>query len=259
MSAIYAIGDIHGHYEKLVKLLCGAGLINEQVKWSGSSKTLCFMGDFVDRGPDGVGTVELVMRLQSEAAEVGGRVLAVMGNHDLYIPMVQQYPDAVTEQGFAFRSVWLRNGGLISDLEDFTTEQIHWLANLPVMLLVGDKLIIHADSLLYTNYGKTVDEVNQAVATLFAESDLPGIGQLMKRFATREAFLDSEQGVRIAADFLATYGGSQIIHGHTPITTITGQPSSEITEPLVYANGLCVNIDGGMYMGGSGFVHIIRS
>jgi hypothetical protein len=27
----------------------------------------------------------------------------------------------------------------------------------------------------------------------------------------------------------------------------------EVTEPLVYADGLCVNIDSGMYLGGPGF------
>jgi len=259
MSAIYAIGDIHGHYDKLVKLLHRAGLVDEQAKWSGKDSILCFMGDFVDRGPDGIGVVELVMRLQVEAAEVGGRVLAVLGNHDLYIPMVYRYPDTLTEYGFTFRAVWLRNGGFASEMEKFSSEQIEWLANLPAMLLVDDNLIIHADSLLYTNYGRTVEEVNHAITALFSESDLSEMGHLMKRFATREAFLDSEHGVRIAADFLSTYGGTQIVHGHTPITTITGQPPGEITAPYVYADGLCINLDGGMYMGSPGFIHLIKS
>jgi hypothetical protein len=43
-----------------------------------------------------------------------------------------------------------------------------------------------------------------------------------------------------------------LIHGHTPINKITGEPA---TEALVYAGGLCVNVDGGLYRGGEGFVY----
>jgi len=34
-----------------------------------------------------------------------------------------------------------------------------------------------------------------------------------------------------------------------------GRPDDQVTEPLVYAGGLCVNVDGGMYRGGPGFVY----
>ncbi len=54
---------------------------------------------------------------------------------------------------------------------------------------------------------------------------------------------------------LATYGGGQIIHGHTPIMYMTKQPPDEIDAALVYNAGLCVNVDGGLYAGGPGFVY----
>ena len=35
----------------------------------------------------------------------------------------------------------------------------------------------------------------------------------------------------------------------------TGQPPEDVREPLVYSRGRCVNVDGGMYLGGPGFVY----
>ena len=57
-----------------------------------------------------------------------------------------------------------------------------------------------------------------------------------------------------ARAFLARYGGRQLIHGHTPIDKMTGQPPETVRAAYVYADGLCVNLDSGMYRGGPGFL-----
>ena len=62
-------------------------------------------------------------------------------------------------------------------------------------------------------------------------------------------------GTAQAEAFLARFGGEQIVHGHTPITKITGQPPEAVREPLFYADGLCIDVDPGMYLGGPGFVY----
>ena len=67
----YVIGDIHGHLTKLITLLLDAQLINSAHTWMGGKAILWFIGDLVDRGPDGIGVLGLVMRLQEEAALVG--------------------------------------------------------------------------------------------------------------------------------------------------------------------------------------------
>jgi len=40
---------------------------------------------------------------------------------------------------------------------------------------------------------------------------------------------------------------------------ITRKRAVEVTSPLIYAQGLCVNVDGGMYLGGSGFIFEVRT
>jgi hypothetical protein len=39
---------------------------------------------------------------------------------------------------------------------------------------------------------------------------------------------------------------------------VTGRPPEEITGSLIYAGGLAVNVDGGMCLGGPGFIHRLR-
>ena len=62
---VYIVGDIHGQYEQLVGLLRGVGLVDERLDWAGGAALLWFIGDFFDRGPCGVASVDLVMRRQS--------------------------------------------------------------------------------------------------------------------------------------------------------------------------------------------------
>ena len=65
--ATYLIGDLHGQYSEFERLLIGAGLCNENLKWSGGTDHLWLMCDFFDRGASGIKCIELTMRLQQEA------------------------------------------------------------------------------------------------------------------------------------------------------------------------------------------------
>src|SRR5260370_32987021 len=83
--SIYIIGDVHGQLKKLVKLLQDAHLIDAEYVWKAGTATLWFMGDFVDRGPDSIAVLDLVMRLQREAAASGGTVASLLGNHEMLL------------------------------------------------------------------------------------------------------------------------------------------------------------------------------
>src|SRR2546428_8235051 len=82
---IYIIGDVHGQLKKLVKLLQDAQLVDAELSWRAGTATLWFMGDFVDRGPDSIAVLALVMRLQTAAAAAGGSVASLMGNHEMML------------------------------------------------------------------------------------------------------------------------------------------------------------------------------
>jgi len=77
-----AVGDVHGDYDQLAAVLKSAGLIDEQGNLSGGKTHLVQNGDVLDRGPDSRRAMDLLMRLEKQAAEAGGYVHALIGNHE---------------------------------------------------------------------------------------------------------------------------------------------------------------------------------
>ena len=260
MSAVYVIGDVHGQLEKLRGLLRGVKLIDKTETWSGGDNTLWLMGDLVDHGPDGIGAVELVMRLQQQAARSGGRVQVLVGNHDVLLLAAHRFgarPIPGSEKTCV--DYWRENGGQEADLERITPDHVRWLSDLPAMALEGDHLLAHADALLYTRYGQSIAQVNHALTGLLQSDDVVGWDRLLDEFGEHHAFVDGTTGADRARAFLDEFGGRQLVHGHTPITKLTGQPPEAVREPLLYAAGLCLDLDPGMYLGGPGFLYRLPS
>ena len=69
---IVAIGDIHGNFEGFVSILQRAGLVDDDLRWIGGETTLIQTGDIFDRGVDVRKVLDLLMRLEGEAAAAGG-------------------------------------------------------------------------------------------------------------------------------------------------------------------------------------------
>jgi serine/threonine protein phosphatase 1 len=68
----YVIGDIHGERELLQRLLA-------ELPFIAPDDTLVFLGDYLDRGPDSRGVIELLRRLPEATV---GRVVCLRGNHE---------------------------------------------------------------------------------------------------------------------------------------------------------------------------------
>jgi len=68
---IFAVGDIHGHYEKLVTLI-------SQLPWQRERDLLVFLGDYIDRGKSSREVVEYLINLKKE----GGNIVFLLGNHE---------------------------------------------------------------------------------------------------------------------------------------------------------------------------------
>ena len=256
MRAVFVVGDIHGHPEVLIDLLRDAGLIGAGHAWSGADSALWLLGDLTDRGPDGSGAIETVRRLQGEAAAAGGAVSVLLGNHDILLVAASPYAAAAGPRATpVFRFAWIANGGRDRDLERLTAGHAAWLTSLPAMALVDDHLLIHADALIYADYGQSIPQVNETVSRMLQSRDPIVWDQLFGDFCQRLAFSDPRDGVANAEAMLRRFGGRRILHGHTPIPLVTGQPAADVREPLVYADGRCLNLDGGIFLGGPGIVY----
>lgn len=257
MRPVFVMGDLHGQLEKATGHLREAALIDAELAWCGADATLCFIGDYCDRGPDGIGCVDLVMRLQRQAAASGGRVIALLGNHEPLLLGAQKFGD--TDFDDLYESFWLswkRNGGQDSDLATLTAEHFDWLRRRPAMYRIDDSLLIHADALFYLELGQSIEAINELIEEVLASDEAAAWQALFVAFSQRMDFCTRDASGIVAVNvFLNTFGAERLVHGHTPISYMTNQPAAEVTQAFIYADGRCINVDGGMYLGGPGFLH----
>lgn len=257
---LYVVGDVHGYLDELRTALRSAGLIDTEDHWTGGTTRLWFLGDFTDRGPDGIGVIELVMQLSAEAAAAGGYCKALLGNHELLLVGAKRFGDTPVKSGAgtaSFQAAWLLNGGQRADMERLEEHHIQWMSRLDAMALADRHLLLHSDATCYLEYGDTIEDVNDAVREALQRHDADETWDLFRKFTKRFAFRDEGAGPQAARELLDAFGGERIVHGHSPIPYLLGEVGSEedesgphVTGPHVYADGLAVAMDGGVTMEG---------
>ncbi len=175
----YAIGDVHGCFDQLVRLLgrcrlhCGARPMR-----------LVLVGDYIDRGPQSRRVVELLIETQRAAPD---HVICLRGNHEAMVLA------AATEAG-DMEALWAVNGAAatlrsygVAQASELPAEHLDWFRTLPLAYDDGRRYFVHA------GVDPRVPLAHQR------EHDQLWI---------REPFL------RHQGDY-----GRLIVHGHTPIET----------------------------------------
>ncbi|MER5801856.1 metallophosphoesterase [Streptomyces mirabilis] len=258
---LYVVGDVHGYLDQLVAALQEQGLLDAAGNWSAGTARLWFLGDFTDRGPDGIGVIDLVMRLSAEAAAVGGYCKALMGNHELLLLGAKRFGDTPVNSGAGtatFQAAWLLNGGQKTDMDRLQDHHLQWMARLDAMEQVDGHLLVHSDTTAYLDYGDSIEAVNDTIRETLTRNDADECWDLFRKFTRRFAFRD-EGGAEAALSLLDTYGGTRVVHGHSPIPYLLGEVGSEDGEdaagpvvegPHLYADGLAIAMDGGVTMAG---------
>lgn len=187
---IYAVGDVHGQHARLKAL---HGLIRDDLMARPVARAhLVHLGDYIDRGPESAGCLQLLCHGSPIA---GISCTNLLGNHE------QMLLNAVANPRDA--DMWLTNGGqatLLSWGIDPSTDparwaklipapHLHFLAGLQPKLQLGRYLFVHAGV-------------------------RPGIKLSMQSpfdlLWIREGFLDWEGTMLPDAPSL------RIVHGHTP-------------------------------------------
>jgi hypothetical protein len=135
---LLAVSDLEGELTAAVRLLRAQGVIDENLRWSFGRGHLVHIGDMVDRGIDVVPLLWLIYKLEAEAAEAGGAVHYVLGNHERYA--LQGRPKSAHPKHLATaRATGLKYG----DLWSTRSELGRWLRSKPAMLKIGDTLFVH--------------------------------------------------------------------------------------------------------------------
>ncbi len=198
---IIAIGDLHGDFSVWRDLAVAAGIENSDGHWTGGRTVLVQVGDVVDREPDSLKIIHELMRLQKEAPKQGGKVLALVGNHeamnmtgDLRYTVPADFAAYVTPNSSALRErlYQARKGEIEAKYrakdKRMSSAAIHdawiaatplgwveqrlawapdgeigrWVDHNPAVALVGGTLFVHGG--LSAEYSKlTIDEINRKV------------------------------------------------------------------------------------------------
>jgi len=145
MSKIYAVGDIQG---------CAPSLKNLVDKLPAKSKII-FLGDLVNRGPDSLGTLRYLKRLQESK-----RAECILGNHDLHLLAI----DAGVRKMRALDTV-----DKILKAPD-RAELIDWLRHRPLALSTGKILTVHAGVLPQWDLQQTLECAHEVEKTLRKKS-----------------------------------------------------------------------------------------
>jgi serine/threonine protein phosphatase 1 len=135
-SLTYAIGDVHGCFDKLVRLLGRCRL-----HCAARAMRLVFIGDYIDRGPHSRRVVELVIDTQHAAPD---RVVCLRGNHEAMAL-------AAAAEGGEMEGLWLINGAAatlrsygVTQAADLPAEHLEWFGSLPLAHDDGLRYFVHA-------------------------------------------------------------------------------------------------------------------
>lgn len=245
-APVFVVGDVHGHRDVLAGLLRDAALIDAADRWIGADAKLWLLGDLVDRGPDGIGAIELVMRLERE-----GGAGCLIGNHEmLLIGALLHGAVPLGRDGGTYFDIWELNGGQLSDLRGLTAAHLEWLNSRPAVAVAGEWALLHADTSRYLDLGSTPDEINATVADVLLTAEPDDLGRLLDRVSDRFGLVEE----RALTQLLRAFGVKRVIHGHTPIALVLDRHPLAIKEPLVSSAGRVVNVDHCLFGGGAGFV-----
>ena len=136
---IFVMSDPHGDLDCMVSLLRGNGVIDSSYRWSYGNNRLVVIGDVMDRGKDAIQILWLIYKLEHEAAQAGGSVDFLLGNHE---PMVLMNDLRYTKEKYKLLAerLCMEYPQLLSR----STELGYWLSTRNTMQVIGRNLFVHA-------------------------------------------------------------------------------------------------------------------
>jgi hypothetical protein len=192
---VVAFADVHGADAELTGLLQKAGVVDGNLRWSAGGTHVVSLGDLLDRGADSRKVMDLLMRLQGEAAAAGGQLHVVLGNHeamnmldDHRYTVAGEYASFAADESAAVRererAAWLAaNGpetgaafdqrfppGYFARRAALAPDGKYgrWLLSQPVAIAINDTLFMHGGPSKVLS-GLTLEAINLRYRTALAE------------------------------------------------------------------------------------------
>jgi hypothetical protein len=208
---VVAIGDLHGDLAGARRALTLAWAIDAQERWVGGTMRVVQTGDLVDRGDQDREVLELLARVQREAAAAGGELLLLNGNHELMnVAADFRY---VTERSFAAFAGEGGRGPAFAPGGPFAKQ----LAERPLFVKVGETVFVHGGILpKHVRYG--LDRMNeQTQAWMRGELPVPPESVIAADGVVwTRAYATLPEPCDQLAEVLRALGAKRLVVGHTP-------------------------------------------
>jgi hypothetical protein len=185
VERIVAIGDVHGAYNEVVRILRAARLIDSRNRWIGGNTHLVQLGDLVDRGPDSRKAIDLFRSLEKDAERAGGHVHVLLGNHevmrilgDLRYVTPGEYEAFATRDSPSVRERYFQLNGLTATEDNLTATPLgsvemriafgpqgsygRWLRELNVVAEINGIAFVHG-GLSPAVAAMSCDDINETV------------------------------------------------------------------------------------------------
>lgn len=221
-SRVVVISDIEGEFEHFRDLLLATKVINKKYEWIFGKGKLVIAGDLFDRGTQVCQFLWLLYKLEGEAAEKGGEVHVILGNHDIM---------NLSGDFRYVESVYTHNSNLMAtsygSLYASDTELGRWLRSKNIIENINGLLVMHGGvSPEVLSQKRSVDVINQICRPYYDQpqnipDSLKDMFNKNALFWYRGYFVDPRADELLVDSTLAFYGARRIIVGHDIIDHIS--------------------------------------
>ena len=227
---LFILSDPHGNWEYFVSLLTAGQVIDSTYRWVFGKNHLVIIGDIFDRGDDVLPLFWLVYKLEQEAADAGGKVTFLLGNHEEMVLRNnvryanKKYHEMAEKLNVPYADLW----GADSELG-------RWLQSRNTAQIIGNNLFVHAGLSPGVLSGQlTIPAINDTVSHYLLQSTeergqsesasflFGSNGPLWFRGMVRSDLKYNPIGAEVLNRALQQYGVTRIYVGHTIFKDIQG-------------------------------------
>jgi len=219
VNKIFAIGDIHGEFDILIKILQGNGIIDQEFSWKFEEGHLVFCGDVFDRGSKVTECLWLIYHLEQQAEIAGGKVHYLWGNHEIM--------SLVGDHRYLHQKYDLVSINFLSDYKDFYAKDSLigcWIRQKNIAVRINDYLFVHAG--LDPNLDLSIADINKKGREEINKNDFSPFLMAPDSPLWYRGYMQYWEGVNKATQsdidlLLDKFQVKQLIFAHTEVKELT--------------------------------------